>query len=96
MVYIALAIGVIAALCCGFAAGYDAGSKREREGTLLFVMVGPLDLLIAGNIVRLKEGEVLEVKMWEHGPPYRRGGPIDTDPSSPTYDDPRTFKPSTL
>lgn len=93
---IAVVFAFIACLVLGYFAGYDKGSKRERSGTLLYVTVGPAELIMAGNIIRLKDGEVLEVKMWPHGPPYRRGRPIDTDPSSPTYDDPRTFKPSTL
>jgi hypothetical protein len=93
LVIVLLAIVWLAGLTFGF----RKGREREEKSQLLFVALGPHTFEVAGNIIRLADGELFECRMWKRGDhKIGRGRAIDVDPSSPTYDDPETFKPSKL
>lgn len=92
-------IALIVTWFAGLGLGYRKAKEQEEKGTILMVFLGPSQFQCAGNTVRLGPGDLFMARMWkrgDHNIGKSGGGPIDTDPSSPTYDDPRTFKPSTL
>jgi hypothetical protein len=93
-----LLIALIVTWFAGVGLGMRKAREQEEKGKLLFVYIGPTEFIVAGTIVRLAPGDLFMARVWSRGDHNvgKNGGPIDFDPSSPTYDDPETFKPSVL